>query len=142
MPEPRNGTVRRQRNSLLRKYGKYLAYVRVLEHPEATRYIEDVLPLAEAHYWSLMGMASVLLQQQSSHAEKFLPVAEAYLQKSRSLARNDRSKAQRANELYLQGKVEQRKGNTGRAVALFRESLALDKAESNKAREALAALEG
>jgi len=142
MPEPRNGTVRRHRNSLLRKYGKYLAYVRVLEHPEANRYIEDVLPLAEAHYWPLMGMASVLLQQQSSHAEKFLPVAEAYLQKSRALARNDRSKAQRANELYLQGQIEQRKGNTGKAVALFRRSLALDKAESNKAREALAALEG
>lgn len=142
MPEPRNGTVRRQRNSLLRKYGKYLAYVRVLEHPEANRYIEDVLPLAEAHYWSLMGMASVLLQQQSSHAEKFLPVAETYLQKAGALARNDRSKAQRANELYLLGTVEQRKGNTGKAVALFRQSLALDKAETNKARGALAALEG
>ncbi len=137
MPRPHNTHVARHRNTLIRKYGKYLGYVMVLDHPEANQYIKDVLPLAENNYWSLIGMAHILLQQQG---EKHLRAVEPYLRKVKQLAGEDRSKAQRAHVLYLEGLLEKRKGHTGRARALFLESLNLNRAKTNKAGQALATL--
>lgn len=134
MPKPHHIHSVRHRNNLIREYGKYLGYVLVMDHPEANKYIEDVLPLAESDYWSLVGMAYILVQQQG---EKWLRAAEPYLRKARRLAGDDRSKMQRAHLFYLEGLVEQRKGNAGKAKALFLESLNLDRAETNKARQAL-----
>ena len=134
MPKPHHIHSVRHRNNLIREYGKYLGYVLVMDHPEANKYIEDVLPLAESNYWSLIGMAYILVQQQG---EKWLRAAEPYLRKARRLAGDDRSKMQRAHLFYLEGLVEQRKGNAGRARVLFLESLKIDRAETNKARQAL-----
>ena len=139
MPPPRNIQVARQRNTLLREYGKYLGYVLVIDHPQANQYIEDILPLAENNYWSLVSMANILLHQQG---EKYLRAAEPYVQKAKQLADPNRSKAQRAHLLFMEGQVEQRKGNAARARALFQASVKIDKREDSKAREALDVLGG
>ena len=65
------------------------------------------------------------------------PGGRGYLQKARRLAGDDRSKTQRAALLYLESRVAQQRGDAGRARALFRESVQIDRAVTNQAHRAL-----
>ena len=141
MPESTDAWVTAQRNFLIGAYGSYLGLViRVVNSPtfdERTKdafneHIKEVLPLAENNYWALISMTRIL-----SVDPRQLQIAEAYLQKAKQLASDDRSKRERAAVPYLEGMIERNKGNADKARALFLESLRIDWEKSNNAHEAL-----
>ena len=134
MPEPKDLPSAVHRNEMIRGYGEYLGLAQVDGQSALNDYAADVLPLAEGNYWSLMGMSKALASQ---GGDRLLRLAETYLQKAIQLAEDDRSKEHRATELFVEGRIMWRKGDTGRAEALFRESLRIDRDPSNPARQAL-----
>ena len=137
MPAPKDLPNAVHRNEMLRGYGEYLGLAQVDERSSMIDYIADVLPLAKSNYWSLMGMAKALASQ---GGDRPLELAETYLQKAVQLAGDDRNKETRAKEYFVAGQIARRKGNGNRAMALFRESLRIDKAPSNPSHQALKAM--
>ena len=134
MPEPKDLPSAVHRNEMMRGYGEYLGLAQVDPRSALDDYAADVLPLAEGNYWSLMGMSKALAGQ---GGDRPLRLAETYLQKALQLAGDDRGKEQRATELFVEGRIAWRKGDTGRARTLYRESLRIDRDPSNPARQAL-----
>ena len=137
MPAPKDLPNAVHRNEMLRGYGEYLGLAQVDERSSMIDYIADVLPLAKSNYWSLMGMAKALASQ---GGDRPLELAETYLQKAVQLAGDDRNKDTRAKEYFVAGQIARRKGNGSRAMALFRESLRIDRAPSNPSHQALKAM--
>ena len=137
MPAPKDLPNAVHRNEMLRGYGEYLGLAQVDERSSMIDYIADVLPLAKSNYWSLMGMAKALASQ---GGDRPLELAETYLQKAVQLAEDDRNKDTRAKEYFVAGQIARRKGNGNRAIALFRESLRIDRAPSNPSHQALKAM--
>ena len=137
MPAPKDLPNAVHRNEMLRGYGEYLGLAQVDERSSMIDYIADVLPLAKSNYWSLMGMAKALASQ---GGDRPLELAETYLQKAVQLAGDDRNKETRAKEYFVAGQIARRKGNGNRAMALFRESLRIDRAPSNPSHQALKAM--
>ena len=138
MPEPADPAIAVHRNELLSAYGWHLGLAQSNEQ-FANEHFADVLPLAEGNYWSLTGMAGVLAS--AGAGERALRLADEYLHEARRLAGGDRGKADRAREVFVEGEIARLRGDAGRARTLFRESLRLDRALSNPARESLEALE-
>ena len=134
MPEPRDLSIAFHRNEMIRAYGEYLGLAQVDERSPMNDYVADVLPLAEGNYWSLMGMSKSTVDQ---GGDRTLRMAEAWLRKAMKIAGDDRSEKARATEFFVEGQVERRKGNAGRARDLFLESLRLDRDPSNPAHQAL-----
>ena len=138
MPPPADMPTAIHRNEMLRAYGEYLGLAQVNEQSPMNDYVTDVLPLAEGNYWSLIGMSKALVTQPG---ERALRLADSYLRKAKQIAEDDRGKEALATVLFVEGQVERRKGDADRARALFRESLRIDRSDSNPSREALAAPE-
>ena len=134
MPQPEDPPSAVHRNEMLRAYGEYLGLAQVNVQSAMIDYIADILPLAKRNYWSLMGMCKALASQEG---DRLLGLAETYLQRAVQLAGDDRGKEARATEFFVAGQIAQRRGNTSRARALFRESLRIDRAPSNPAHQAL-----
>ena len=134
MPEPKDLPSAVHRNEMMRGYGEYLGLAQVDTRSALNDYAADVLPLAEGNYWSLMGMSKALASQ---GGDRPLRLAETYLQKAMQLAGDDRGKEHRATELFVEGRIAWRKGDTGRARTSYRESLRIDRDPSNPARQAL-----
>ncbi len=134
MPEPRDLSSAFHRNEMMRAYGEYLGLAQVDERSSMNDYVADVLPLAESNYWSLMGMSKSIVDQEG---DRTLRMAEAWLRKAMDIAGDDRSKEARGTEFFVEGQVQRRKGNAGRAKALFLESLRLDRDPSNPAHHVL-----
>ena len=134
MPEPEDLPSVVHRNEMMRGYGEYLGLAQVDEQSTLNDYVADVVPLAEGNYWSLMGMSKALASQEG---ERSLRLAETYLQKAMRIAEDDRGKEHRATELFVEGQIALRKGDTGGARTLFRESLRIDRDPSNPAYQAL-----
>ena len=135
MPPPADMPTAIHRNEMLRAYGEYLGLAQVNEQSPMNDYVTDVLPLAEGNYWSLIGMSKALVTQPG---ERALRLADSYLRKAKQIAEDDRGKEALATVLFVEGRVEWRKGDADRARALFRESLRIDRSDSNPSREALA----
>ena len=110
----------------------YLGYAIAI--PEMENYIKDVLPLAENNYWSLIGMAGSLVNQSNS---KYVTIAEKYLKKAKPLGSEHRSKYDKALELYLEGFIANKKGNSSKARNLFRKSIKISSKKDNPAYKAL-----
>ena len=134
MPAPEDLPSAVHRNEMMRGYGEYLGLAQVDGQSTLNDYVADVVPLAESNYWSLMGMSKALASQEG---DRPLRLAETYLRKAMRLAGDDRGKEHRATELFVEGRIALRKGDTGRARALFRESLRIDRDPSNPAHQAL-----
>ncbi len=134
MPKPKDLPNAIHRNDMLRAYGEYLGLAQVDEQSAMNDYVADVLPLAKGNYWSLMGMCMALADQ---GGDRPLDLAETYLQKALQLAGDDRGKEARAKEYFVAGQIARRKGNTRRALNLFRKSLQIDKEASNPSHQAL-----
>ena len=139
MPEPEDLPNAVHRNEMMRGYGEYLGLAQVDEQSTLNDYVAEVLPLAEGNYWSLMGMSKALASQ---GGDRTLRLSETYLRKAMQLAEDDRGKEHRATEFFIEGRIALRKGDTGRAKALFHESLRIDQDLSNPARQALSSLPG
>ena len=135
MPEPRDLPTAVHRNEMLRAYGEYLGLAQVNERSVLNAYVEDALPFAERHYWSLMGMAKALVSQKG---DRPLRLAEDYFREAMRRAGDDRGKDHRATELFVEGEIELQKGNPARARTLFLESLRIDRSPTNHSHEALA----
>ena len=138
MPEPADPAIAVHRNELMAAYGWHLGLAQSDER-FANEHFADVLPLAESNYWSLMGMAGVLAS--AGAGERALRQAEEYLHEARRLAGDDRGKKDRAREVFVEGEIARLRGDDDRAELLFRESLRLDRALSNPARESLEELD-
>ena len=137
MPKPEDLPSAVHRNEMMRGYGEYLGLAQVDGKSSLNQYVADALPLAEGNYWSLIGMSKALASQEGDRPQR---LAETYLRKATRLAEGDRGKEHRATELFVEGRITLQKGDVGKARALFRESLRIDRSPSNPAREALAAI--
>ncbi len=115
------------RNRKIKLYGEYLGYA-ILIPNKMENYIEDVLPLAENNYWSLIGMTTTLLGQRSR-----VSIAEKYLKKAKLLADDQRSKSDVAQEFYLECLISKRKGNSRKARNLCRKSIKISSKKTNPA---------
>ena len=135
MPPPRDLPIAVHRNEMIRAYGEYLGLAQVDESSAMNRYAADVLPDAESNYWSLMGMAKALASQPGPRP---LRLGEDYLRKALAIAGGDRGKEARATELFVEAQIAWQKGDSGRAESLYRESLRIDRSETNPAHEMLA----
>ncbi len=124
MPPPHDDWIAVQRNTQAEIYGRYLGGALATNHPRLNKYIEDVLPLAERNYWTLINMCDALLGKDDP---SYLQTVESYVHKAKQLAGDDRGKSQRATALYLEGLIEQRKGNVAKAKMLFREVMKIDR---------------
>ena len=138
MPEPKDLASAVHRNEMLRAYGEYLGLAQVNERTSMNEYVADIVPLAAGNYWPLMGMSKALVSQPG---DRPLRLAETYLRKAMRIADDDRGKEARATVLFVEGRIERRKGGIDRARALFRESLRIDRSPTNPSREALAETE-
>ncbi len=138
MPAPKDLPSAIHRNEMLRAYGEYLGLAQVDERSSMNGYVADVTPLAEGDYWSLMGMSKALATQPG---DRPLRLAETYLRRALELAGDDRGKETRATERFVEGQIALRRGDTGRARMLFRESLSIDRGADNHARQALERLD-
>ena len=134
MPAPEDLPGAVHRNEMMRSYGEYLGLAQVDGQSTLNDYVAEFVSLAEGNYWSLMGMSKALASQ---GGDRPLRLAETYLQRAMRLAGDDRGKEDRATERFVEGRIALRKGDTGRARALFRESLRIDRDPSNPAHQAL-----
>ncbi len=134
MPEGEDHWIERHRNGMIESYGKYLGFAIAINHPPVNEHVADVLPLAENNYWALVGMASTLLIQRGA---RHVATAETYLQRAKQLADKKRSKWARAHAWYLEGIIEEKKGNRDKAKALFVKSIEADRSPGNLSRKAL-----
>ena len=138
MPAPRDPPGAIHRNEMLRAYGEYLGLAQVDERSSMNGYVADVVPLAQGNYWSLMGMSKALATQPG---DRSLRLAETYLRRALEMAGDDRGKEDRATERFVGGQIALRRGDTGKARMLFRESLSIDRGADNHARQALERLD-
>ncbi len=138
MPTPRDPPSAIHRNEMLRAYGEYLGLAQADERSSMNSYVADVVSLAEGNYWSLMGMSKALATQPG---DRSLRLAETYLRRALEMAGDDRGKENRATERFIEGQVALRRGDTGKARMLFRESLSIDRGADNHARQALERLD-
>ena len=135
MPTPRDLASAVHRNEMLRAYGEYMGLAQVNAKTAMNEYVADVVPLAAENYWSLMGMSKALVSQPG---DRPLRLAETYLRKAMRIADDDLGKEARATAIFVEARIEGRKGNLDKAKALFRESLRIDRGPDNPSREALA----
>ena len=103
LPETRDRWTAFHRDYAIKTYGQYLGYIIASNNSKMNNYIKDVLPLAENNYWSLMGMITSLLD-----ANKYIHIAEKYLEKAKRLGTNQGSRNDTAQLLYLEGRIAQK----------------------------------
>lgn len=108
-----------RRNKLLFVYGEYLGYVALGANPELTERVRGSMQLADGSFFSLMGMAEVLLEHGNA---THLAQVEDWLLKAEGRQEEIMSKERRARFLYLQGYCAFRLGRTQQAMALFEAS--------------------
>ena len=130
MPQPTDAWFSSHRNQMLKTYGEYLGMVQAINRLGVSDYLKDILPLAENNYWSLMGMAEVLAQQDG---DRSLQTAEDFLQQAKQISPDDLSKVQRASVFFVEALIERRKGNLQKAISLLRKSLRINRKRSNPA---------
>lgn len=119
-------------NECLELYGRYLGYVQVSDNADMYRHVQDVLPAAQNNYWSLLGMIRAMLR----HGDKS-DLAWHYLQRAKELAGEDRNKSQVAELIYMEGVIENNRGNSRRAHALLRQSIEINRSRMNPSHWAL-----
>ena len=130
MPQPTDAWFASHRDQMLKTYGEYLGMVQAIDQPGVRAYIKDVLPLAKGNYWSLMGMAHVLAQQEG---DRSLIMAEDFLKQAKQISPEHLSKVQRAAVFFVEALIERRKGHLQRTITLLRESLRINRKPANPA---------
>ena len=126
-----------RRNKLVFSFGQYLGFVILSGHPDLLERMQRSLALAERDFFSLMGMAELLLKHgDASHFQQ----AEEWLQKADPLRNETLDKERLARFLYLKGFLRYRLGDPKAARSLFEESLAIYPHPENASIEALKAV--
>ena len=128
-----------RRDKLLFTYGEYLGYVTIGADPQMNERLADSMQHADRSFFSLMGMAEVLLGQGD---ETHLPLAEDLLRKARGRQGEVMSKERRARFMYLQGFSAFRNGRVPQARAHFAASQAVYPHPENAAISALRQIGG
>lgn len=128
-----------QRNFVLLKYGRYLGYAIALQNNKTEDYTKDILPLAEANYWSLHGIAVGLVHSIGKKQNSpLLAIADKYIAKAKLLADEQQWKFHQGQLLYLEGTIAAKLGKKSKAKDLFTQSIAINKGANNQAHGALA----
>ena len=131
---PTDAWERFRRTKLLFLYGEHLGYAVLSANPELLERVRPMLGLAEGSFFSLIGMAEVLMEHgTASHVaqvEEWLLVAER-------MPDEIMSKERRGRFLYLRGFCAFRLGRRAEAVALFEQSRAVYPHPKNAAMGAL-----
>ncbi len=122
-----------RRNELLFQYGQYLGLIHFTGHPLRDQ-VQDLLQLAHGTYASLLGMATVLLDNgNSSNWEQ----VSAWLARAETLKHEALKKKTLAELYYLKGRLLQKQDQTNAAIVSFRKSRDIYPHPQNKALEAL-----
>ena len=137
LPRSHDRWVNIGRNELLQNYGHYLALASLIEGDNKQQwqdYIAEAQVLAENNYWALSGMLRVLLRHGDNERNAH------YVRKMKQLASNDRSRAQEAQLIYIEGVIAQRIGNSAHARKLYKRAIAINRRPGNPAFKALKSL--
>ena len=118
---PVDGWEKRRRNELVFQYGEYLGYVVLAANEDLLSRTRHVREVAEQSFFSLLGMAEVVLEHGD---ESHLAQIEQWLAKAERLQAEIRTKERRARLLYMRGYVSARLGRMEQAVTLFKASQA------------------
>ena len=125
------------RSILMEIYGNYLGFALALDDPQLNRHIRDVMPLAQEHYWTLVGMAAILATQNDL---RNVQAAEGFLRQARTITPGELKKSQQAKVFYLEGLVQRKKGNRDRAIDLFLKSVEINRSPANPSHNELGKL--
>ena len=116
---PVDGWEKRRRNELVFNYGEYLGYVVLAANAELLTQTRAAREVAEQSFFSLTGMAEVLLEHgDDTHFAQL----RQWLAKAERLQDETRTKERRARLLYMQGFLSARLGHMDQAVASFKAS--------------------
>ena len=110
-----------RRTKLLFLYGDHLGYAVLSANPVLLERIRPLLALADGSFFSLIGMAEVLMEHGT---EAHLAQVEEWLRTAERMQDEIMSKERRARFLYLRGFCAFRLGRRAEAVALFEKSRA------------------
>ena len=119
---PTDAWERFRRTKLLFLYGEHLGYAVLSANPELLERVRPMLALAEGSFFSLIGMAEVLMEHgTASHVAQ----VEEWLRVAERMQDEIMSKERRGRFLYLRGFCAFRLGRRAEAVALFEQSRAV-----------------
>ena len=122
-----------RRNELLFQYGQYLGLIHFTGHPLRDQ-VQDLFQLAHGTYASLLGMASVVLD--NGNSSNWGEVA-AWLAKAETLKYEALKKKSLAQLYYLKGSLLQKQGQENAAIRSFRMSLDIYPHPENTSSDAL-----
>ena len=122
-----------RRNELLFHYGRYLGLVGFTGDPIGKR-MQESLRLSEGSYASLLGLASVVLDNGNSAN---WDQVSAWLAKAENLKHEALKKKSLAQLYYLKGNLLQKQGRTNAAIRAFRMSLDVYPHPENTSSDAL-----
>ena len=119
---PTDAWERFRRTKLLFLYGEHLGYAVLSANPELLERVRPMLALAEGSFFSLIGMAEVLMEHgTASHVAQ----VEGWLRTAERMQDEIMSKERWGRFLYLRGFCAFRLGRRAEAVALFEKSRAV-----------------
>ncbi|MDD9859307.1 MAG: DUF2723 domain-containing protein [Nitrospira sp.] len=118
---PKDGWERFMRNTLLAQYGGYLGWVVLSGNPGLLQHAESQFVLAERSFYSLMGLADVVMQY--GHAAHWTQLA-GWLDTAGHLVDEALTKKLRGRFYYMRGYLSAKQGQPEAAVMLFREAYA------------------
>lgn len=131
--KPTDRWERVRRNELLFQYGQYLGLIDFSRHP-LRHHVQELLRLAHGSYASLLGMATVVLD--NGNASNWEQVS-GWLATAETL-KHEALKKKTLSELYYhKGRLLQKQGRTNAAVESFRKSWDIYPHPRNKALEAI-----
>ena len=123
-----------RRTKLLFLYGEHLGYAVLSANPELLERVRPMLGLADGSFFSLIGMAEVLMEHGTA---AHLAQVEEWLDKAAHRQDEIMSKERRGRFLYLRGFCAFRLGRKAEGVALFEKSRAVYPHPKNAALGAL-----
>ena len=118
-------------NQMNYTYGYFLGKALTSDNAILQAFAEKLLPLATTKVVTLHGIIIALLKIGD---EESINVADNYMQILKSLLKTQPiTKNRHANVLLLEGYLANRKHHTAQAIALYKQSIKIDKASSNQA---------
>ena len=120
MPETQDAWITMARNEMINAYGRYIGFIKLSNKHEGNEFIKDIIPLAERHYSSLMGIIHTYINH---GGETHTAEIERLFDKALEVSKDDRDKQHYGNEHYVNAIIHQAKGDLSQAILLLEKSI-------------------
>ena len=112
------------RNEMINAYGRYIGFIILSDGTKGNEFIKDIIPLAESHYSSLMGMITTYINHGGeTHATEI----ERLFDKALKVSKNDRDKQHYGTEYYVNAIIHKAKGDLSQAIWLLEQSIKVNR---------------